>query len=338
MIPPGSLPDDLGTRWSELLQRVRDQPNHSSRFDVIKFGLDEVAPPLRSLAALTGGSVRRVESVHEMGTSAQQVRTYSSPGFLVSVPQRVDIDLKAARELVIPKPGAGGPAPAKAGQPPPEAKDKSRSTLPISSVPGDPRALEIEFASFQAEEGGEYEFVFGLSRPLSSLPAIKEALEKAPQLLLYRDGKLTEQPYLELDRRVSSPWLLVFRLPMMRDGDPSGLSGAPLRLTQGVYTPKLRIRGDAMPKMRESSPVDPADSLFKMTFSIATARDSIQIVAGIREPATFASADRLGSQGDHPGSRGLRGRSGCRLRDPRAGAADRPQDWYREHVHHLVSR
>ena len=296
ILPPGSIPPiDLMTRWNELLKWARGRQGNPTQFDVIKFGLGHVAFPLQELATSTGGSIRRVRFVHELGACAQQLRSRSFCGSVVSVPEQGVVDLKAVQELLAPHPDKGTSSPARSGQGPAQSPEPSRSTVRITRFPNDQRSIEIEFESFQAEEGGEYEFILGLSRPLRGFPTSEEGPEKAPQLVLYRDGKPTDHPYLALDRRVSSPRMLVFRIPLPVDDDQSNLEDPSFRLPQGIYTPKLQIRDESLPIIRESSPVDPADSLLGLTFSIATAQGSIQLLAGIREPVGFASTRAISS-------------------------------------------
>lgn|GEM_PF-6853676 len=295
-LPPGNMPVDLMTRWNDLLKWARGRQSSPTQFDFIKFGPGHVPFPLQELAASTGGSIRRVGFVHEVGACAQQLRSRSFSGAAVSVPEQGVVDLKAVKEMLDPHPGKGTSSPSKGGQGPAQSPEPSRSTVRITRFPNDQSSIEIEFEPFQAEEGAEYEMILGLSRPLTGFPTSEEGPEKAPQLILYRDGKPTDHPYLALDRRVSSPRMLVFRIPSLPvDDDESNLKNPSFRLPQGIYTPKLLIRGGSLPKIRESSPADPADSLLGLTLSIASSQGSIQLLVGVREPVGFASTRAITS-------------------------------------------
>ncbi len=295
-LPPGNMPVDLMTRWNELLRWARGRQGNPTQFDVIKFGPGHVPFPVQELGAATGGSIRRVGLVPEVGTCAQQLRSRSFSGAAVSMPQQGVVDLKAVQELLDPQPDQGRSSFSQVDQGPAHRAEPSRSTVRITRLPNDPSSIEIEFEPFQAEEGAEYEIILGLSRPLTGFPTSEEEPQKAPQLSLYRDGNPTDHPFLALDRRVSSPRMLVFRIPALAvDDDESALKHPSSRLPQGIYTPKLRIRGGSLPKIQESSPADPADSLVSLTFSIASSQGSIQLLAGIREPLGFASTRAITS-------------------------------------------
>jgi hypothetical protein len=296
VLSPGSTSADLMGSWNKLLRWARSKQGNPTKFDVLKIGLGHVSFPIQQLATSTGGSVRRVEYVHELGACAQQLKSCSFSGSAINVPEHGVVDLEAVKKLLDPNnPEQRDPSRtmSRRGQPP--DAEPSRSTVPITKLSSDPHSIEIELESFQAEEGTGYEFILGLSRPLKEFPTSEEGPEKAPRLVLYRDGQPTDHPYLALDRRISSPRMLVFRVPVPDDSEESNLEGPSFGLPQGVYTPKLQVRGDSLPIIHESSPVDPRDSLVGFTFSIASDRDSIQLFVEIREPVEFASTHAVAS-------------------------------------------
>ena len=145
------------------------------------------------------------------------------------------------------------------------AERRRRATIEIgTSRTG--TEIEIAFRPFQAERDAHYEIVLGLSRPLRDFETLKQF---PPELRLYRDKNLEEKPYLDFVAEVSTPTMLVFRAPK-----PILSAGV---LGEGVYTPKLMIK-------REFFPIVGRDNTINYTFTVATPRPNVQLIAALRQP------------------------------------------------------
>jgi hypothetical protein len=130
----------------------------------------------------------------------------------------------------------------------------------------DGHLIEITFDPFQAEDLAEFELVIGLSRPLRQFEVLRES---PPKLRLFKDNELIETPYLRFDKDLSTQTMLVYRIPM-----PRLRIGA---LGAGKYTPKLLID-------RKYMPILSRDNTINFTFSVATPRPNVQLIAGLRQP------------------------------------------------------
>jgi hypothetical protein len=126
--------------------------------------------------------------------------------------------------------------------------------------------ISVTFGRFQAERDADYEIVLGLSRPLREFEELK--LDH-PQLQLLREGNLEEKPYLGFVPEVSTPTMLVFRAPK-----PSLRAGV---IGEGLYTPRLIMD-------RRYFPVVGRDNRISYTFSVATPRPNVQLIASLRQP------------------------------------------------------
>ncbi|WP_165221458.1 hypothetical protein [Aquisphaera insulae] len=146
---------------------------------------------------------------------------------------------------------------------------EARKSAPVKRLANDPTRIEVEFRAFQAEEGASYEFVLGLSRPLTNFEKLRGNPEEHPEIRLFANGNLVERPYLRLEPDFSSDTMLVFRAP--KPDLRAGLLG------QGLYTPKLVIKDEYLPLVG-------GDGRIGYTFSIGTRRPNVQIIASLRQP------------------------------------------------------
>ena len=142
---------------------------------------------------------------------------------------------------------------------------------PNFDIAKDGHILEIDFEPFQVEELAEFEIIIGLSRPLSSFKELLK-LENQPKLRLYKNREdsrsLIDQPYLRVDPDVSTENMLVFRvpLPMLKAG----------YLNAGKYYVSLMIDKKHMPILSK-------DNTMNYTFSVATPRPNVQLIAALRQ-------------------------------------------------------
>ena len=140
----------------------------------------------------------------------------------------------------------------------------------------------ITFKPFTAEHEADLELVVGFSRPLVSF----EELKKLPsQLTLLKDfGEDASRPvsrnfnadYLQLDAESSTDLMLVFRVP-----NPRLTAGY---LPKGTYTPRLTIARKYLPVTNR---IDPR---VNVTFSIATARPNVQLIAKLRQDSPYENS------------------------------------------------
>src|SRR5262249_21997056 len=116
------------------------------------------------------------------------------------------------------------------------------------------------------EDLAEFELVIGLSRPLRQFEVLRDS---PPKLRLFKEDKLIETPYLRFDPDLSTQTMLVYRIPR-----PRLRIGA---LGAGKYPPKLLID-------RKHMPILSRDNTINFTFSVATPRPNVQLIAGLRQP------------------------------------------------------
>jgi hypothetical protein len=135
-----------------------------------------------------------------------------------------------------------------------------------ATTTADGKALEIEFQSFQAEQGASIELVLGLSRPLRNFEALKRS---PPDLRFFQGDKLVERPYLGFDAELSTETMLVYRIPKPDIGVG--------RIGVGTFTPKLILPFDYLPVLGR-------DNVLDYTFSIATPRPNVQLITALRQP------------------------------------------------------
>jgi hypothetical protein len=286
VVPPGSIPADLLLKCSELLNHARTKSGRATRFDVLKFGRGLVALPLRELARSSGGSVQRITTVQEIGVATQRLRTDLVSGSAVSLTQRGAIDPKAVQALFEQAGQAAAPPPNSIAAPGPlDRRPPGRITR---STDGQD-SIEIEFDPFQAEEGIPYEFILGLSRPVRGFQAFEQDPDNAPRLRLYKDGELTDHPFLAFEQQLSSERVLCFRIPADTiEQDPMNPGDGITKLPRGKYTPKLLIRRDALPTDQDKKPVD-------YTFSIASSSSSVHLMAAVRKPLGITKSGTISS-------------------------------------------
>jgi len=145
---------------------------------------------------------------------------------------------------------------------------KERRPINKAEAFQDGKSVVIKFKPFIAEEGADYELVVGLSKPILNFERLKDTPADQPQIRLFVNDELVDRPYLRMEPERSSETMLVFRIP--KPDLKAGLLG------QGRYTPQLLIRRDSLP--------GGGDGRIGYTFSVATRRPNVQIIAAIRQP------------------------------------------------------
>lgn len=272
LIPPGqsALNTDDGLKRLEWLSK------RVQRLHIVKIGDDPLAPEPRKLAATTGGRVVAAANLHDLPAAVQRVRAEIASESLVSIPEEGAIDLRKAAALFSKKPLQGADA----------AGSQSRSDLRIRKVGAD--LLEVEFQPFQASDGDACEFLLAFSRPLMGFDRALEREEMTPRLVLYRDGEITDQPFLGLHPAGSNSRLLNFRTTAVRvDEKPENEEGLVSGLPRGEYTPKLLIHRALLPPMRLLGPASqPSDDSLFCALSIASRSSPTRLIARFQAPAS----------------------------------------------------
>ena len=141
---------------------------------------------------------------------------------------------------------------------------------PDFKVSKDGHLTKIDFPTFQVEDQAEFELIIGFSRPLR---LFKDLLTEGsqPRLRLYKNGeddRLVDQPYLRFDPDRSTENMLVFRVPR-----PSLRAGY---LDAGEYKVALLIDKKHMPILSR-------DNTVNYTFSVATPKPNVQLIAALRQ-------------------------------------------------------
>src|SRR5271166_2108793 len=135
---------------------------------------------------------------------------------------------------------------------------------------------DVRLARFYVEPGGKlgdfnFELVVGLSRPLPQVfnSSTKHPEQRPPQMELYSDNGViaTDARNLKHERSTSDPdTLLVYR------------AQDPFRLSEGWYTPVLTFHKEVMDQIKA-----PYNEI-NFTFSVASLRPNIQLIASLRQP------------------------------------------------------
>lgn len=134
---------------------------------------------------------------------------------------------------------------------------------------------DVRLARFYVEPGGKmgdfnFELVVGLARglPLVFNSKTKRLELRLPSLDLYSDNGIiaADARNMKLEKSLFDATLLVFRAQ-----DPS-------RLSEGWYTPVLRFEQEVMDQIKA-----PYNEI-NFTFSVASLRPNIQLIASLRQP------------------------------------------------------
>ncbi len=135
----------------------------------------------------------------------------------------------------------------------------------------------VRLARFYVESGGKlgdfnFELVVGLSRALPQIPNKKTGRLEThpPEIELYSDNGViaADSHNMTLEKGTTDPGtMLVYR------------AQDPFRLSEGWYTPVLRFEPEVLNEIRSPNEIN-------FTFSVASLRPNIQLIASLKQPDT----------------------------------------------------